>query len=87
MTFFETYAAELAQSVTADPDGYALRPNESTDDYARATAAKMVAAMRAAGDVAAVHYTTPTFRRACKRLGIPHTRAGINARIAADVAA
>ena len=85
MTFFEVYRAELLRSVAARPSDYMLRAGESPEDYARTTGDKMVAAMRRGQGVGGVDTNSTTFRRTCKRLGIPCTRASMTAKIRADI--
>jgi hypothetical protein len=77
MTFFDIYREELRKSVMKKPEDYAIKPGESQLDYAERVADKMIAKMKADGNVDEINTDSPSFRRTCVRMGIGYNRKAI----------
>jgi hypothetical protein len=87
LDFFDVYVEELRVSVEKNPSEYALRPDETPQQYAKRVGEKMVAAMRADRGVKGINTETPSFRRTCKRLGIGYNQRSMTQRIQEDLGA
>ena len=80
-TFWQEYYRQLVASIEAAPADYALRPGESAQGYASATAAKMQRAVERdnAPDFGKINYRdSKAFRAAAKSVWVPFTRDGMN---------
>jgi hypothetical protein len=78
-TFWQAYGQALAVAVEKNPADYALRPDETAQAYAAATAAKMQRAVEASKDFGRVNYRdSKAFRAAAKAVNVPFTREGLN---------
>lgn len=73
-TFSAAYRAGLEAAVTANPDDY-LRDGASPSHYAEVVSKRMLACIT--DKPLGVNYDGGGFRRACKTVGIKHTRKAI----------
>ena len=77
--FWNAYYQALVAQIDANPQDYALRPNETPAGYASATAAKMQRAVELAGTFGAVNYaTSKAFRAAAKAVGVAFNKSGLD---------
>lgn len=73
--FSNAYRKGLEGAVTEDPDKYFMQ-NTTPEKYAEVVSARMLASI-SGGRHLGVIYEGGGFRRACKTLGIKHTRKAI----------
>lgn len=80
--FWSAYEAGLLRAVTEGMGGgYCYGP-----ELVPSVVAKMRRAVETQGSVARVDYRAPGFRLACKALGIPFNRAGLDGYLFGEVA-
>lgn len=70
MRFFSAYRVELLASIKRKPTQYAVPSDQTQEQFADATADKMVTAMIRGHDV----NVSDAMRRAARKLGLPNTR-------------
>ncbi len=73
--FSEAYRVGLQEAVTKNPDDYFMQ-GVTPEKYAEVVSARMLASI-GGGKHFGVNYEGGGFRRACKALGIKHTRKAI----------
>lgn len=73
--FSQAYRAGLEAAVTAKPEDY-VAGKATPAEYAEVVSKRMLASI-GGGKHFGVNYDGGGFRRACKALGIPHTRKAI----------
>ena len=74
-TFSEAYRVGLEEAVTAKPEDYFMQ-GATPAQFAEVVSKKMMGNIEA-GRHFQNNYDSPGFRRACKKVGIKHTRKAI----------
>ena len=67
--FWGVFEAVLVESVRRDPDGYALRPEDTAEAYAARTRGRMQTSAEV-NSLRCCNLSTPTFKRLARRLGV-----------------
>lgn len=75
-TFSQAYREGLLVAVKTTPGNYALARGETVEQYVEKTATRMLSFI-SGGLHLGVNYSGDGFRRACRTIGIKHTRKAI----------